>query len=79
VEWDQNGIKYYIDGKLFTEAFKEKIDLWAISKGFQKGYVATKPISIWLDQETFPWHGVPDSKEDLELNSPDDKKEDGIV
>lgn len=79
VEWDQNGIKYYIDGKLFTEASKEKIDSWAISKGFQKGYVATKPISIWLDQETFPWHGVPDSKEDLELNSPDGKKEDGIV
>ena len=79
VEWDENGIKYFIDGKLFTTASKEKIDEWAKAKGFEKGYVATKPISIWLDQETFPWHGVPDSKEDLELNSPAGKKDDGVV
>ena len=79
VEWNEDGIKYFVDGKLFTEASKEKIDEWAKKKGFEKGYVATKPISIWLDQETFPWHGVPDSKEDLELNSPEGKKDDGVV
>ena len=78
-EWDENGVKYYVDGKLFTEASAEKIDAWAHEKGFEKGYVITRPISIWLDQETFPWHGVPDSKEDLELNSPDDQKHDGVV
>ncbi|WP_163397329.1 family 16 glycosylhydrolase [Flavobacterium fluviatile] len=79
MEWDENGIKYFVDGKLFSEASKVKINKWAKSKGFDEGYVVTKPLSIWLDQETFPWHGVPDSKEDLELNSPSGKKDDGIV
>ena len=32
-----------------------------------------------MDQETFPWHGVPDSKADLELNSPRGKQDDGVV
>lgn len=39
----------------------------------------TEPIHIWLDQETFPWHGVPDLNEDLDLNSPENKKKDDIV
>jgi len=78
-EWDERGIKYYVDGKLVTKASKEKIDAWAKKKGFEMGYVITGPIHIWLDQETFPWHGVPDSKEDLELNSPEGEKDDGIV
>jgi len=43
------------------------------------GYVATVPISLWLDQEIFPWVGMPKSKEDLERNSPEGKKGDGVV
>lgn len=43
------------------------------------GWVANKPISLWLDMEIFPWHGMPDSKEDLELNSPEGEKDDGKV
>lgn len=82
-EWDETGIKYYVDGKLFTEANAEKINAYHREKGYKggynKGWVANKPISIWLDQETFPWHGIPDSKEDLELNSPPGKKDDGVV
>ena len=79
IEWSESGIKYYVDGKLFTEATAEQIDAYAKAKGFEKGYVVTKPLKIWLDQETFPWHGVPDSKADLELNSPDGKRDDGVV
>ncbi len=79
IEWDETGVKYYVDGKLFTEASREQINAYASAKGYGEGYVITKPIYIWLDQETFPWHGVPDSKEDLELNSPDHKKDDGVV
>jgi len=79
IEWSETGIKYYVDGKLLTEATAEQIDAWAKAKGFAKGYVVTKPIKIWLDQETFPWHGVPDSKADLELSSPDGKRDDGVV
>lgn len=79
IEWRETGIKYYVDGKLFTEASADQIDAYAKAKGFEKGYVVTKPIKIWLDQETFPWHGVPDSKGDLELNSPKGEKDDGVV
>ncbi|WP_448248476.1 family 16 glycosylhydrolase [Thalassotalea agariperforans] len=82
-EWDESGVKYYVDGKLFSEVSAEQVTAWARENrdvpADYDGYVATKPISIWLDQETFPWHGVPDSKEDLELNSPEGKKDDGVV
>ena len=78
-EWDETGVKIFVDGKLFTEASREKINEYAKNKGYGEGYVVTKPIAIWLDQETFPWHGVPDSKEDLERNSPEGEKDDGIV
>ncbi|MDO6680101.1 MULTISPECIES: family 16 glycosylhydrolase [unclassified Shewanella] len=83
IEWNENGFKYYVDGVLFSDVSADDVRKWAyenreVSEDYD-GYVATKPISIWLDQETFPWHGVPDSKADLELNSPEDKKDDGIV
>ncbi|MBU2881010.1 family 16 glycosylhydrolase [Psychrosphaera sp. B3R10] len=82
-EWDENGIKYYVDGKLLSTVTADDVRKWALENrdtnpGYD-GWVATKPISLWLDQETFPWHGIPDSKEDLELNSPEGKKDDGIV
>lgn len=82
-EWDENGIKYYVDGKLLSTVSADDVRKWALENrdtnpGYD-GWVATKPISLWLDQETFPWHGIPDSKEDLELNSPEGEKDDGIV
>ena len=79
IEWDENGIKQYVDGKLFTQVTKEEVDAYAKEKDLPNGWVMDGPIHIWLDQETFPWHGVPDSLEDLELNSPEGKKEDGVV
>ncbi|MDO7173105.1 family 16 glycosylhydrolase [Mariniflexile sp. AS56] len=79
IEWDENGLKLYVDGKLFTQATKEQVDAYAKEQELPNGWVMKGPIHIWLDQETFPWHGVPDSKEDLELNSPEGKKDDGIV
>jgi beta-glucanase (GH16 family) len=79
IEWNEDGLKLYVDGKLFTEATKEQVDAFAKKEDLPSGWVMTGPIHIWLDQETFPWHGVPDSKEDLELNSPEGKKDDGVV
>ncbi|MDX6747899.1 family 16 glycosylhydrolase [Polaribacter sp. PL03] len=79
IEWNENGLKLYVDGKYKTGATKEQVDAYAKEKNLPNGWVLNGPISIWLDQETFPWHGVPDSKEDLELNSPEGKKDDGIV
>ena len=83
-EWDETGVKIYIDGELFTEASKETINAYDDANngggnGANENYVVTKPIKLWIDQETFPWHGVPDSLEDLEANSPAGEKTDGIV
>ncbi|WP_299556468.1 family 16 glycosylhydrolase [Seonamhaeicola sp.] len=84
-EWDANGLKIFIDGELFRYASKATINAYDDvansngGNGANENFVVTKPIALWFDQETFPWHGVPDSKADLELNSPADKKDDGIV
>lgn len=82
-EWDGHGVKYYVDGKLWSEASAGEVTRWARENrevpDDYNGYVATRPVSIWLDMETFSWHGIPDSKEDLELNSPIGLKKDGKV
>ena len=85
IDWSETGIKYYVDGKLFFETTRDEINAWDdIAKkkggnGEKDNYVITNPIHIWLDQETFTWHGVPDSLDDLELNSPEGKKKDGVI
>ena len=86
IEWDKKGIKYYIDGELFSEVTAEEVTTWAKKNRTKidlpedyNGYVATKPLSLWIDQETFPWHDVPKSKAELETYSPEDKKDDGVV
>ncbi|WP_149865419.1 family 16 glycosylhydrolase [Catenovulum maritimum] len=83
IEWDETGVKYYIDGKLFSQVTAEEVTAWArknrdVDENYQ-GYVADRPINVWFDQETFPWNGLPESKADLELNSPEGKKDDGVV
>ncbi len=83
IEWDESGIQYYVDGKLFSSVTAEEATAWArenreVDENYN-GYVATVPINIWLDNEIFPWHGIPKSKADLELNSPEGEKEDGVV
>ena len=71
-DWSENGVKIYVDGNLFRDVTRKQINEWddvKLSKGGNgtaENYVITHPLNIWLDQETFPWHGVPDSKEDLD-------------
>ena len=86
IEWDENGVKYYIDGKLFPQVSAKKVTEWALENNEKvkeiknyNGYVANRPISLWLDMEIFPWHDIPKSKNELEKHSPDKEKEDGIV
>lgn len=82
-DWSEDGIKYYVDGELFRSATKDEIDSWvedhrgtngnAYLTKFPAGYggwegTKDKAIHIWLDQECFPWHGLPTSKADLTLN-----------
>ena len=84
-EWDETGIKVYVDGNLISSASVAQINTYDDvtnnkgGNGAAENYVVTKPIKIWLDQETFPWHGVPNSLEDLEANSPAGENTDGIV
>lgn len=86
IEWNENGMKYFVDGKLFSEVTAEQVTEWA-KKNRKKitlpedynGYVATVPISLWLDQEVFPWHDIPKSKEELEAKSAEGEKEDGVL
>lgn len=83
IEWDETGIKYFVDGKLFSSVTAAEATAWAKDNrevdDDYNGYVATVPINIWLDMEIFPWHGIPSSKEDLEKNSPATLKDDGVV
>jgi len=70
-EWNADGIKIYIDGVFFREISKETINAYDDvansngGNGLSENFVITKPIKIWFDQETFPWHGVPDSLEEV--------------
>lgn len=82
-EWNENGVKYFVDGELLSEVSAAEVTEWAkanreIDENYN-GYVANVPIHLWLDLETFPWHGYPKSKEELEANSPDGQKDDGVV
>ncbi len=82
-EWNEKGVKYYVDGKLISIVNAEQVTKWAkqnrdVDENYN-GYVANVPIHLWLDMETFHWNGYPKSKEELEANSPDDQKKDGVV
>ena len=83
IEWDEAGIKYYVDGKLFSSVTADEAIVWTkknreVDEDYN-GYVATKPISIWLDNEIFPWHGIPKSKEDLTQNGSAEQKAGGFM
>lgn len=84
IEWGEIGVKYYVDGKLFSSITADQVTKWAkenrenLDENYN-GYVATKPLNLWIDQETFPWHDIPKTKEELEAHSPEDKKQDGVV
>lgn len=92
IEWDEDGIHYYVDGKLFSSVTADEATAW-VKKAVRtdpkykkykldsdyNGYVASVPIRLWLTNEAFPWNGFPDSKADLEQNSPAGEKDDGVV
>jgi hypothetical protein len=76
IDWSEESI----DGKLLAEVTAAQVTEWAKKNlKVDEGYVATVPINLWLDQEIFPWVGIPKSKEDLERNSQEGKKDDGVV
>ncbi|MFR9537456.1 MAG: family 16 glycosylhydrolase [Rikenellaceae bacterium] len=83
IEWDETGIKYYIDGELFTSVTAEEATAWAkenreVDENYD-GYVATKEIYLWLDMEIFTWNGMPESREELTLNGTEEQKAGGFI
>lgn len=54
-EWSDTYVKFYADGNLITTATKEQLG---------SDWVLTNPMWLWVDNETFPWQGVP-SEADL--------------
>lgn len=83
IEWDEKGIMYFIDGKLFSSVTAEQATAWAKKnrpvKEDYNGYVATNPINLWLDMEIFSWNGMPESKDELTLNGTPEQKKKGIM
>lgn len=51
IEWTEDYLKFHADGQLVRTVTKEQVG--------EEGWVVTKPIRIWVDSETFPWHGIP--------------------
>ena len=55
VDWSDEHLNVYIDGKLVKATTKAEIgDAWVLNN----------PLELWFDSEVFPWFGVP-VKEDL--------------
>ncbi|MCK0129297.1 family 16 glycosylhydrolase [Erythrobacter sp. F6033] len=83
LEWNPDGVRYFLDGKLIADVSADQVREWAKANNEvdddYDGWVADRPLVLWLDMETFPWHGVPDSLEDLEANSPEGENKDGKV
>lgn len=57
-EWNEDYLRFYADGALVGSVTKAELG---------KRWVLNKPLWIWVDSETFPWHGVP-HKNDLPVD-----------
>ena len=83
IDWSAEGIKYYVDGKLFTSVTAAEATKWAKENrkvgADYNGYVATNPINLWLDMEIFSWNGMPTTKEELTQNGNKKQKAAGIM
>ena len=66
-EWTSDGLKFYADGQLIRSATVEQIEAEATEHSNGSAWVLTKPLQIWFDVETFPWHGLP-FEEDLPMD-----------
>ncbi len=48
-EWNEKGLWFYADGKLIREVLAKDVEGWCLDG----------PLWVWMDSETFPWHGLP--------------------
>ena len=66
-DWSRDGLKFYADGELVRSASREEIEAEATEQTNGSSWVLTNALRIWVDSETFPWHGLPD-EEDLPVD-----------
>ncbi|MCD6374172.1 MAG: family 16 glycosylhydrolase [Caldisericaceae bacterium] len=66
-EWTADSVKIYIDGKLHPDGVILKSELTNNGANLNR-WVTDDFYWIWVDSETFPWLGVPDSKEEVGPN-----------
>ena len=53
-EWNEDYLKFYADGELVGGVTRSELgDRWVLKS----------PLWIWVDSETFPWHGLPEKKD----------------
>jgi beta-glucanase (GH16 family) len=57
-EWNEDCLEFYADGELVGGVTRTELG---------PHWVLTSPLWIWVDSETFPWHGLP-QKEDLPVD-----------
>lgn len=91
VEWTEDYVKYFLDGKLFSTVTPEIAtahaksmvdkdpDYAAAAADDYNGWVATNEVKLWLDMEAFSWNGLPESKEELTLNGTPEQKAGGYM
>lgn len=54
LEWDENYLNFHVDGQLLDSVTRAEVE--SATPG---GWTVEYPMRIWVDSETFPWHGVP--------------------
>ena len=58
-DWSADGLKIYADGELIRAATVQEIEAEATANANGSSWVLTNALRIWVDSETFPWHGIP--------------------
>jgi len=58
-DWSEGGLRFFADGQLIRSATIEEMEAEATEHANGSPWVLTKPLRVWVDSETFPWHGLP--------------------
>ena len=55
-QWNEDGLKFYADGKLVRDVHKGEMGkIWCLEH----------PLKVWVDSEAFAWEGFPDPEDFL--------------
>lgn len=59
VEWDANYLKFHVDGQFIDSVSRAQVE----ADPNPGGWAIDGPLRIWMDSETFPWHGIPEESD----------------